>query len=220
MPIAPVLAAGLGLRHGRGWALRSASFRMDCMTSTPLGIYMPGTGAASAVADLLAGLARPTYGELRVLGEDMTTTRGRAAVRGRVGIARRHGRPQPAFRIRGLVERGAKTARLPGCDRHLLGAAVLDRLSLTPWAEVPVRAAPDAIARRARLAAAAVHQPELLLIDGLLDGLTGRDLMALADAVRDLSRDTCVLAIGSDAGALGLACADVLTLSDGILVSA
>ena len=60
---------------------------------------------------------------------------------------------------------------LTGGDRHVLAAAILDRLSLMPWAEVPLRLAPDSIARRARLAAAAVHQPELLLLDGLLDGL-------------------------------------------------
>lgn len=220
VPVVPVLAAGLGLRRGWGWEVRSASFRMDCMTSMPLGIFIPGTGAASAVIDLLAGLTRPSYGELRVLGEDMTTARGRAAVRGRVGIARRQARPLPAVRIRGLVQRGARTARLPGHDRYLLAAAILDRLALTPWADVPVRAAPDAVARRARLAAAAVHQPELLLLDGLLDGLTGRELLTLADAISELSRDTCILTAGSDAGALSAACGDVLTLSDGILVSA
>ena len=174
--------------------------------------------SATALVDLLAGLARPAYGELRVLGEDLTTACGRSAVRGQVGVARRVARPQPAFRVRGLVEHAARLARLPRRDRDPLAAAIVDRLSLTPWADVPLRAAPDVICRRTRLAAAAVHQPDLLLIDGLLDDLCPRDSAALADAIRDLSRETTVVATGREAATLALACGEVLTMADGILV--
>jgi ABC-type cobalamin/Fe3+-siderophores transport system ATPase subunit len=75
------------------------------------------------------------------------------------------------------------------------------------------------ICRRARLAAAAVHQPDLLLVDGLLDDLDPGDTIALAESVRDLAGDMIVVAIGRDPSALALACADVITLADGILVS-
>lgn len=216
----PVLAAGVGVRHGRGWALRSASFRLESPVSgrTAFGIVIPDQLSATALIDVLAGLIRPSYGELRVLGQDMTTARGRSAVRGQVGVARRLARPQPAFRVRGLVDHAARLARLPARDRGPLAAAIVDRLLLTPWADVPLRAAPDVIARRARLAAAAVHQPVLLLLDGLLDDLDPRDVTPLADAIRDLGRDTTVVAIGQDPQALALACGEVLTMADGILV--
>ena len=216
----PVLAAGVGVRHGRGWALRSASFRLESPVSgrTAFGIVIPDQLSATALIDVLAGLSRPSYGELRVLGQDMTTARGRSAVRGQVGVARRLARPQPAFRVRGLVDHAARLARLPARDRGPLAAVIVDRLLLTPWADVPLRAAPDVIARRARLAAAAVHQPGLLLLDGLLDDLDPRDVTPLADAIRDLGRDTTVVAIGQDPQALGLACGEVLTMADGILV--
>ena len=153
-----------------------------------------------------------------MLGEDMTTARGRAAVRGQVGVARRIARPQPAFRVRGLVEHAARLSRLPGRDRDPLAAAIVDRLALTPWADVPLRAAPDVVSRRARLAAAAVHQPDLLLIDGLLDDLALSDTAKLADVIRDLGTDMTVIAVGRDPSALALACTDVLAMSDGILV--
>jgi ABC-type multidrug transport system ATPase subunit len=221
MSMSPVLAAGVGVRQGGAWALRAASFRMDApATGRPaLGIAIARAGTATAVVDVLAGLIRPGYGELRVLGEDLTTAHGRAAVRRHVGVARGKSRPRPAFRVRGLVEHAARLARLPRCDRYLLAAAILDRLALTAWADVPLRSAPDPICRRARLAAAAVHEPSLLLLDGLLDDLAPRDAAALADAIRDLGRDTTVIATGRDAGALALACDEVITLADGILVS-
>jgi ABC-2 type transport system ATP-binding protein len=221
MTMTPVLAAGAGA--GRGWRsgrLRSASFRVDAQDygAAPLGIAISRQTVATTLVDLLAGLVRPAYGELRVLGEDLTPARGRSAVRGRVGVARRAARPQPAFRVRGLIEHAARLAGLPARDRDLLAAAIVDRLALTPWADVPLRSAPDVISRRARLAAAAVHQPDLLLIDGLLDDLGPGDTIALADIIRDLAREMTVVAVGRDPSALALACAEVLTLADGILV--
>ena len=219
--MAPVLAAGVGVRHGWTWVLRTASFRMDVpLTGRPaIGIAISRDGAGAMVVDLLAGLARPAYGELRVLGQDLTTPQGRAAVRRSVGIARRSTHPQPGFRVRGLVGHAARLARLPGCDRDALAAAIMDRLCLTPWADVPLRGVPAVIGRRARLAAASVHEPELLLIDGLLDDLGPRDMASVVAGIRDLGRDTSIIAFGRDRAALALACGEVLTLADGIIIS-
>lgn len=217
--VAPVLAAGVGVRRGFGWVLRAASFRMGSADTGQLtvGIVAGRAAEATAIVDLLAGQSRPAYGELRVMGHDMTTPAGRAAVRARVGVARRSVKPQPAVRVRGLVEHACRRAGAPPGDRALLAASILDRLALAPWADVPVRAAPELIARRARLAAAAVRQPDLLLLDGLLDGLVPRDVAALADAIRDLARDTAIVAAGRDAAALALVGGEILTLSRGII---
>lgn len=218
----PVVAAGIGVRRGRGYAVRAASFRIGPPVpgKAALGIVTSQPADAGTLIDLLAGMARPAYGELRVLGHDMATIRGRTAVRGRVGVARRSTWPPPAVRVRRVVEHAARHAGPGRPDRHVLAAAILDRLALLPWADVPLRAAPDAVVRRTRLAAAAVRQPELLLLDGLLDGLRLREATGLADAIRDLSRDSGVLLAGIDRAALELACDEILVLSDGLLVSA
>jgi ABC-type multidrug transport system ATPase subunit len=220
--VTPVLAAGVGVRRGWGWVLRAASFRIAAAATgrTAAGIAVSSHAEGTVVIDLLAGHARPAHGELRVLGEDMTTASGRAAVRARVGVARRSVKPQPAVRIRGMVEHAARLTGRPASDRDLLVAVIMDRLALTPWAEVPMRAAPELICRRARLAAAAVHQPDLLLLDSLLDDLVARDVAALADAIRDLGRDTAIVASGCDQSALGLICDEILTLAYGIIVRA
>jgi len=219
--VTPVLAAGVGARRGFTWVLRAASFRLDSSGSGLLtaGIVVSRAADARAIADLLSGASRPAYGQLRVLGEDLTTAHGRHAARGRVGVARRRMSQPRAGRVRGLVGHAGRLARLPAGDRDLLVASVLDRLALTPWADVPLRAAPELISRRARLAAAAVHQPDLLLLDGLLDGLAPRDQAALADAVRDLARDTAIVAVGQDAKALALVSDQLLSVSRGVLVA-
>ncbi|MEP7024788.1 MAG: ATP-binding cassette domain-containing protein [Actinomycetota bacterium] len=215
-----MLAAGVGVRRGWSWVLRAASFRMGCPETGQLavGIVVGRAAEATAVIDLLAGQSRPAHGELRVMGHDMTTAAARSAVRARVGVARRHVKPQPAIRVRGLVEHASRLTRLPAGDRDLLAASIMDRLALAPWADVPLRAAPEVITRRARLAAAAVHQPDLLLLDGLLDDLAPRDVAALADAIRDLARDTAIVAAGRDGTALALISGEILTLTQGVIV--
>lgn len=141
-----------------------------------------------------------------------------AAVRRQAGVASRGSRPVGSTRIRTLVERAARRSGQPGSDRHLLVAAILDRLGLTPWADVVTGAAPELIVRKVRLAVACVHQPKLLLIDSLLDQLQPLDRTVLADVIRDFSRDTAVIALGGDADALALVCDRVITMTGGILV--
>jgi ABC-2 type transport system ATP-binding protein len=229
--VAPVLAAGVGVRYAAGWAIRSASFRLDhdrldfdaaipdeTTRGASLGIAASRPASSCALIDLLAGRGAPDYGSLYVLGQDMSTAKGRSQVRRQVGIARSSAMPWAAFRIRGLVEHAARLACQPGNQRHLLAAAILDRLELTGWADVPVRSAPEVIVRKARLAAAAVHQPRLLLIDGLLDNLPAADRALLVDVIHTLERDATVIATGRSPEVLTQACREVLVLADGILI--
>lgn len=231
--ITSVLSAGVGTRDATGYAIRLASFRLEQseLGRAVLGIVTPRSSASAAIVGLLSGRIAPAYGELRVLGRDMTTQAGRAAVRRRVGIARRGGLVWPTTTVRKLVERAARRTASPSpagsagsphqadsADRTLLVAAILDRLALTPWAEVPLRAAPDLVARRAKLAAACVHEPSLLIIDGLFDHLEVRDRAILAGVITELERDMSVVAIERDADSLLLFCDQVIMLADGILL--
>jgi ABC-2 type transport system ATP-binding protein len=218
--IAPILCAGVGARYEGRWVLRMTSFRLEQsdLGRASLGVMTPRSPAAVALIRLLSGRIAPAYGNLRVLGHDMTQAAGRAAVRRRSGIATRATRPMPAVRIRTLVERAARRSGQPPQARFLLVAAILDRLALTPWADVAIVAAPELVARKARLAAACVHQPSLLIIDGLLDHLQPLDRTVLADAIRDLGRDAAVIALGGDTDTLSLICDRVVELADGMIV--
>ena len=124
---------------------------------------------------------------------------------------------ESVIRIRGMIEHAARAAGIGGRDRARRTAAILDRLALTPWADVRLGDAPRAVSRRAGLAAAAGHEPELLLLDRLLDGLAPRERASVAAGMRELTRDTIIIAAGNDATTLRLTCDEVLTLSDGIL---
>jgi ABC-2 type transport system ATP-binding protein len=218
--IIPVLSCGVGAREATRYALRLASFQLQSsdLGRAALGVVTPRSPASAVLVGLLSGRIAPAYGQLRVLDHDLSTAAGRMAVRPQVGIASRTARVWPTITIRGLVERAARRSGQPGSDRRLLVAAILDRLALMPWAQVPLRAAPDLVTRRARLAAACVHEPRLLIIDGLFDYLGPRDRTLLADVVREFKRDTSIIAVGADADTLLLFCDQVLMLANGIVI--
>jgi ABC-type multidrug transport system ATPase subunit len=218
--ITPVLFAGVGARDATGYAIRLATFRLEPsdLGRAVLGIVTPRSAASAAIVGLLSGRVAPAYGELHVLGFDLNTQKGRAAVRSGVGVATRSAKAWPTATVRRHVEQAARRSTSRRADRRLLVAAILDRLALMPWEQVPLRAAPDLVVRRARLAAACVHEPSLLIIDGLFDHLGVRDRAILAGIVTELARDTAIVAVERDADSLLLFCDQVLMLTDGLLL--
>jgi ABC-type multidrug transport system ATPase subunit len=179
----------------------------------------PRGAGKTALIDLLAGLAVPAYGNLRVLGEDLGCPAGRAAVRCRIGLVPQpSGRP-PGFTVRQLVAHAGWLAGLPGPEQDLAVARALDSLSLEDWANLPVRAVPEVTARLTWLAAASVHEPQLLLLDGVLDGMDDQDAACVADAVREAAAATAVVVTGRDPERLERACGQVLTLTQGVIAS-
>lgn len=229
--IAPVVCAGVGVRYGSLWPVRLASFRLapSDLGTAALGIAVTQPAARATLIDVLSGRVAPRYGSLAVLGHDMRTADGRASAKRQVGIAGltaraggyggslRAGTILPAIRIRGLVERAARLSGQPASDRHLLVAAIIDRLALSPWAGVQLRAAPEIVARKACIAAACVHQPKLLLVDGLLDRLGIRDQALLADVIAGLRGELALIVLGTDADVLSLATDRVLTMANSVV---
>jgi ABC-type multidrug transport system ATPase subunit len=189
---ATVVAAGVGTQG----ALRAISFHLG---------------------PFVAGLTSPAYGKLWVLGENLACPAGRLAVHSRIGLVPQPAGRPPGFTVRQLVSHAAWLAGLDGPEQELAVARALDALGLADWANLPVRAVPEVTARLTWLAAASVHEPELLLLDGLLDGIDGRDAACVADAVRDASMATPVVVAGRDPESLDRACGHVVTLAQGVI---
>lgn len=182
-----------------------------------MGIAGPPGAGKTALIDLLAGLSVPAHGKLWVLGEDLSCPAARAAVRCRIGLVPQPAGRPPGFTVRQLVAHAGWLAGLPGHEQDLAVARALDSLGLTDWANLPVRAVPVVTARLTWLAAASVHEPGLLLLDGILDGIGDRDAACVADAVRDAAMATAVVLTGRDSARLDRACGLVLTLAHGVV---
>jgi ABC-type multidrug transport system ATPase subunit len=212
---ATVVAAGVGTQGG----LRSVSFHLGPFVPgrTAVGIAGARGAGKTALIDLLAGLSGPAHGKLWVLGDDLSCPAGRAAVRRRIGLLPQPAGRPPGFTVRQLVAHAAWLAGLPGREQDLAVARALDSLRLADWANLAVRSIPEVGARLTWLAAASVHEPELLLLDGVLDGMNDGEAACVADAVREVTMTTPVVVAGRDPERLDRACGHVLTLAQGVI---
>jgi len=133
---------------------------------------------------MLLGLARPTKGSARVFGR--TVPRGLAAVRHRIGSVLEN----PAFyprmsaraNMRVLARMAADPAALPRIE------PLLERVGLSDRAGDKVRAYSHGMRQRLALAAALLHDPDLIVLDEpatALDPAGIRDVRGLLSALRD-----------------------------------
>src|SRR6185312_1788145 len=99
-PLAQVLSAGVGAKDAARYPIRLASFRLEPPAGigrAALGIITPPSPASAVLVGLLSGRLAPAYGELRVLGQDVSTPAGRRAVRAGVGLAATNVRTWPTI---------------------------------------------------------------------------------------------------------------------------
>ena len=126
----------------------------------------PNGAGKSTLFRVMCGLTAPTRGTVRVLGADARDDR---AVRGRIGLAPQQDALFDRLSARRFVE---VTAETQGVE-HATSAAqrVLDLVELDAHEPKPVGAYSKGMRQRVKLAAALVHEPDVLILDEPLTGL-------------------------------------------------
>ncbi|HEY5663543.1 MAG TPA: ABC transporter ATP-binding protein [Ilumatobacter sp.] len=126
----------------------------------------PNGAGKSTLFRVVCGLTAPTRGTVRVLGADARTDR---AVRGRIGLAPQQDALFDRLSARRFVELAAATHGVASPGAAALG--VLDLVELDADDPKPVGAFSKGMRQRVKLAAALVHEPDLLILDEPLTGL-------------------------------------------------
>jgi heme ABC exporter ATP-binding subunit CcmA len=205
--LSAVRAAGLLQRFGRHVALGPLDLEL------PVGgrlAVLGGNGAGkTTLLRVLATAARPAAGRLELLGLDAARQRDR--VRGRLGYLGHQVGLYPALTV---IENLEFFATLHGLGRQDAEAAMA-LLRLAPLAHLRAERLSRGQQQRLALARAALHRPELLVLDEPDTSLDaeGRDLLArlfegrtVVMATHDaaLARELCdramLLKAGRDAG--------------------
>lgn len=174
-------------RYGSVAAVNNISFTAQPGQVT--GFLGPNGAGKTTTMRVLTGYAPPSGGTARVAGYDVFEESYQ--VRQHVGYL-----PEtvPLYRdmtARGYLQyigeiRGIKQRR----DRAL---DVLDRVGLRKRAESPIRTLSKGMRQRVGLAAALMHDPEVLILDEPTIGLDPFQVLELRDLVAELGRDHTVM---------------------------
>jgi len=181
-----VVADGVSKWFGRLVAVSDVSFEVEPGVTALLG---PNGAGKSTMFRLLCGLARPSKGEVRVLGRD---PRSDPAVARRIGLVPQQ---ESVFESLTALEFVGLAARLHGLAQpEAAAAAALGEVELDPADRRRLTAYSKGMRQRVKVAQAIVHDPDVLVLDEPLTGLDPRQRMAMVALFRRLGEEgRCVI---------------------------
>jgi ABC-2 type transport system ATP-binding protein len=141
----------------------------------------PNGAGKSTVLRMLCGLARPSQGRIQVLGGD---PRRDTSLLGRIGLVPQQEAVFARATALTFVEAAARLLRVARPRDAAAGA--LAEVEVDPADQRPVRMLSKGNRQRVKVAAALVHDPEVLVLDEPLNGLDPRQRVHLIDLVRRL----------------------------------
>jgi ABC-2 type transport system ATP-binding protein len=208
-----VVAEGVSKWFGALVAVSDVSFDIGPGVTALLG---PNGAGKSTMFRMLCGLARPSKGTVRVLGQDPRADTGVTRLIGLV--------PQQESVFEPLTAREfvALSARLHGLpDPEAAASAALEVVDLDPSDERRLPAYSKGMRQRAKVAQAIVHDPAVLVLDEPLTGLDPRQRSEMIALFRRLgSEGRCVIVSSHVLDEVERLGSQVLVMSQGRLAAA
>lgn len=148
------------------------------------GYLGPNGAGKTTTIRMLLGLARPTNGSAQLLGHDVP--HGLASVRKRIGSVLE----DPAFYPKLTARQNLQALSTLSSDESAFSriGSLLDRIGLADRADDKVRTYSHGMRQRLGLAAALLHDPELIILDEpatALDPAGIRDVRALLESLKE-----------------------------------
>ena len=171
------------------------------------GLLGPNGAGKTTLLHMMAGLAGPSEGELRVLGQSV---RGNTDIYRSVGVMSEHEAVYNFFTGRELVEFSAKLQGVK--DVKSSTDRAIDMVNLASAQDRHLGTYSRGMRQRMRLAATMVHDPEVLILDEPLNGTDPRQRLEFQDLMRKLSAEGRTILISSHI------LEEVETLADTILL--
>ncbi|MFC8350582.1 ATP-binding cassette domain-containing protein [Streptomyces sp. NPDC057280] len=187
---------GLHARYGTFTALDGIDLTLHPGRITA--VIGPNGAGKTTLFDCLAGTHRPTHGQIRYAGRDITRLPVHA--RTRLGITRTFQQLAvfPTLTVTENVRVGAEQSHTPdpaAATRHALRLLALDG----PLSTLPAAGLPTGTLRRVELARALAGNPRVLLLDEPAAGLDTAEVTALARVLKALATDgTALLVVEHD----------------------
>jgi branched-chain amino acid transport system ATP-binding protein len=177
-------ASGVTVTFGGRRALDSAG--LTAQTGKITGLIGPNGAGKSTMFDVICGLRRPVTGTVRLDGKDVT--RHGPARRAAHGMARTFQRLELFGRLT-VRENLLVAAEFSRHRRHAVRhtSALLDRLGIAEFANVPADSVPTGTARLVEVGRALAARPTYLLLDEPAAGLDAEETEKFAALLRSLA---------------------------------
>jgi ABC-type multidrug transport system ATPase subunit len=203
-------------RYGRRTVLPGVDLTIRAGGVT--GLVGPNGAGKTTLLATISTLRRPAAGQLRVLGLDPTRRQHRAVVRRRSGFLPQTFGFVPSFTVEEFV---GYACWLKGLRSRQLAAAVrtaVERVNLGAERRQAMGKLSGGMLRRAGIAAAIVHQPELLILDEPTVGLDPEQRMEFRALLRRLGKGGTVLLSTHLIEDVAATCGDVVVIRGGRIV--
>ena len=165
--------------YGDVVAVNGVSFALEPGVTSLLG---PNGAGKSTLLHLMAGFLRPSAGEVRVLGE---TAFGSPDIYRRVGLVPEREAVYPFLTGREFVRFSARLHGLP--DPEAAASRALREVEMTDAAGRATGGYSKGMKQRVKIAAALVHEPEVLLLDEPFNGADPRQRLQMTEMLRRMA---------------------------------
>lgn len=184
---------GLYKKYG-GWpAVSGVSFAVR--PGEILGYLGPNGAGKSTTVKILAGLLEPSWGAVRYDGRDVL--RNREWFKRRLGYVPEHAELYPFLSGREYLEMVGRLRDLPEATIATRVGGFLELLGLQVEGHAPIGTYSKGMRQKILLAAALLHDPEVLLLDEPLSGLDASTALAVKDLLHRLADDGRVVVFSS-----------------------
>jgi ABC-2 type transport system ATP-binding protein len=195
--------AALGKVYGTTEALKNVTLSLE--GPQLIGILGPNGAGKTTFFDILAGVGKPTSGTVRLFGAP-----SEPYPRRRVGVVMQREFALDRVTVLEYAELFAAIQGVPGGEMR-----IVERAKLGPRARVPVERLSGGEAQRLFIAAAIVHDPELVLLDEPTAHLDPESKQTIGEQLEEMSRTSTVLMATHDLSEADTLCDYLVFLVDG-----
>jgi ABC-2 type transport system ATP-binding protein len=178
-PTAPIVLDAVSRWYGPVVAVNDITFALGAGITGLLG---PNGAGKTTILHMLSGLLRPSSG--RVLIGGVAAWRNPSIYRS-MGLVPEREAVHAFLTGREFVEMAARLQRLP--DPRAAAAAAIRTVDLESAADRAVGGYSKGMRQRAKIAAALVHDPPILLLDEPFNGMDPRQRLHMMDLLRTMS---------------------------------